>query len=580
MSQLLPKLESGRAYGTVTYTPSWNANDSSYTVTSTIDEHGILSLHVTAPNVSDEKQVGSVKVTVTSTNYETFSFMIYVNAMNKTVPTGAPKLSKTELTYGNKLSSITLSGLMQDGDNTVDGTFTWTNPDEVPNAGNAVSATWKFTPKNDLKYMEVTGTVDITVNKATPTGAPKYTGITTSGKKLSDAGLTAEGGTFSVSGTVAWELPNTTEVTANTAYKWVFTPADGTNYNTIEGTVTLWQRSSGGGSSSKTETTTNPDGSVTKTETKSDGTVIETTTGKDGSTTKTETKPDGSSTTETKDASGSTGTVSTDKNGSTTAEAKVSDKAVSDAKKSDEAVKIPAEVTPGEDSNSAPTVKIDLPKSSGETKIEIPVKDVTSGTVAIIVKADGTEEIVKDSLPTENGIQLAVEGDVTVKIVNNAKNFTDTKGHWAEASIDFVSARGLVNGTSGSTFAPNAPTTRAQLWTILARQANADLTGGANWFEKAQAWATASGISDGTNPNKNITRAEMVTMLWRAAGSPEVSVANTFTDVPTGSYYAEAVAWAAQQGITAGVGGGKFAPNNTCTRAQIAVFLHRTYLSK
>lgn len=360
----------------------------------------------------------------------------------------------------------------------------------------------------------------------------------------------------------------------------------GDNYDItyVAGKLTVTSRpSSGGGGSStttKTGTTTNPDGSVTKTETKSDGTVIETTTNKDGSTTKTETKPDGSSKTEVKDATGSTGTVSTDKNGQTTAEAKVSGKAVSDAKKSDEAVKIPTEVTPGEDSKSAPTVKIDLPGGAGETEIEIPVKDVTLGTVALIVKPDGTEEMVKDSIPTKDGIRLTVDGDMTVKIVDNAKDFTDTKGYWAKESIDFVSARGLMSGTSSTTFSPNAPTTRAQLWTILARQAGADLTGGSVWYEKAQAWAMANGISDGTTPTGTTTRAQMVAMLYRAAGSPEVNSTSSFTDVPADSYYAKAVVWAVQNGITTGVGGGKFNSNGTCTRAQMATFLYRSYQSK
>ena len=295
----------------------------------------------------------------------------------------------------------------------------------------------------------------------------------------------------------------------------------------------------GGGSSSstttKTDTVTNPDGSVTKTETKADSTVVETTTGKDGSTSKTETKKDGSSVTESKDANGSTGTVKTDANGQTEASAKISDKAVSDAKNSGEAVKVPAEVKAGTDSDSAPTVKIDLPANSGETKIEIPVNNVNAGTVAVIVHPDGTEEIVKNSIPTENGVQLTVSGDTTVKLVDNSKDFTDTAGHWSEKNIDFVSARGLLNGTSADTFSPNAPTTRAQLWTVLARQADADLTGGANWFEKAQAWSTANGISDGTNPSGTISRAQMVAMLWRAAGSPAPKTAeNRFSDVTAG----------------------------------------------
>lgn len=132
----------------------------------------------------------------------------------------------------------------------------------------------------------------------------------------------------------------------------------------------------GGGSSSgstvKTDTVTNPDGSVTKTETKSDGTVVETTTGKDGSTTKTETKKDGSSVTESKDAAGSTGTVKTDKNGNTEAETKVSAKAVEDAKKSGEAVKAPVQVEATRNSDTAPTVKIELPKTPATPRSRSP----------------------------------------------------------------------------------------------------------------------------------------------------------------------------------------------------------------
>ena len=345
--------------------------------------------------------------------------------------------------------------------------------------------------------------------------------------------------------------------------------------------------SSGGGSGKtdrpgtvKTDTVTNPDGSVTKTETKSDGTVIETTTGKDGSTTKTETKKDGSSVTESKDAAGSTGTVKTDKHGQTTAETTLSSKAIETAKKSGEAVKAPVEVEASRDSNTAPTVKIELPRNSGDTKVEIPVSNVKPGTVAVLVHADGTEEIVKNSLPTADGIQLTVNGGATVKIVDNSKDFIDTRNHWAKDAIDFVSARELVNGMNDSIYAPNNSTTRAQLWTILARQNDADLNGGNTWYEKAQLWSKNKGISDGTEPNAAINRAQMVTMLWRAAGSPAAQSGTAFQDVAAGSYYAQAVAWAVEGGITAGVGGGRFDPAATCTRAQIATFLYRTYQGK
>ena len=326
----------------------------------------------------------------------------------------------------------------------------------------------------------------------------------------------------------------------------------------------------------KTETKNNTDGSTTKTETRRDGSVTQTTTGKDGSVTKAETKKDGSSVTENKAADGSTGTVKTDKNGQTEAAAKVSGKAVEDAKKNGEAVKVPVEVEATRNSSTAPTVSIELPKGAGESKVEIPVSNVTPGTVAVLVHPDGTEEILKDSIPTEDGIQLTVDGSATVKIVDNSKGFIDTQDHWAKDEIDFVSARGLVNGMSATIYAPNASTTRAQLWTILARQNGADLNGGNTWYEKAQNWAKDKGVSDGANHNAAINRAQMVTMLWRAVGQPTAGGTANFTDVPTDSYYAQAVAWAVENGITTGVGNGHFDPTSTCTRAQIAAFLARS----
>ena len=369
------------------------------------------------------------------------------------------------------------------------------------------------------------------------------------------------------------------------------TVTGGTTGGNTGGSSSSGGSSSGGGSSSdrddydsnpviKTETKNNTDGSTTKTETRRDGSVTQTTTAKDGSVSKTETKPNGSSVTENKAADGSTGTVKTDKNGQTTAETKVSGKAVEDAKKFGEAVKAPVEVEASRDSNTAPTVKVELPKGAGETKVEIPVSNVKPGTVAVLVHPDGTEEILKNSIPTEDGIQLTVNGGATVKIVDNSKDFIDTRNHWAEDAIDFVSARGLVNGMSDTIYAPNNSATRAQLWTILARQNDANLSGGNTWYEKAQLWSKDKGISDGTEPNAAINRAQMVTMLWRTMDQPAATDKVSFVDVPAGSYYAQAVAWAVESGITQGVGGGRFDPAATCTRAQIAAFLTRLYAEK
>ena len=352
----------------------------------------------------------------------------------------------------------------------------------------------------------------------------------------------------------------------------------GENYEItyVDGKLTVTSRpfSGGGGSSSSGRPSTSTGKTDTTTTTKPDGTVTEITTNKDGSTTKSETKPDGSSKTEVKDASGSTGTVKTDKHGQTTAETTLSSKAVEDAKKNGEAVKAPVEVEASCDSNTAPVVKVELPRNSGDTKVEIPVTNVRSGTVAVIVHADGTEEIIKNSLPTEDGIRLTMDGSATVKIMDNSKDFIDTRAHWAKDAIDFVSARGLVNGISDTIYAPNNSTTRAQLWTILARQNDADLTGGSIWYEKAQNWAKDKGISDGADPNAAINRGQMVTMLWRAMGQPAAASGVSFADVPADSYYAQAVAWGIENGITAGVGNGKFDPDAACTRGQIATFLY------
>ncbi len=588
----LPKPTAPCEYGQITYgsTPTVTMDVAGYYTDGAKVENGKLLLPIEAKDTEDTGKIGTVTITVSTTNYDDFPLTINVKATNKIVPTGEPTLSAKTLTYGQALSAIKLSGKLHDNVNNkdVEGMFTWADGTVKPSAG-SYEAAWKFTPTDGDTYAETTGTVTITVNKAKPTGDPIYTRITAANKTLKDAALKPNASW--PTGTIQWvdkdgkELENTTEVKANTAYKWIFTPGAefAANYTTAEGTVILYSVSTGGGgggsssgSTVKTDTVTNPDGSVTKTETKKDGTKVETTTGKDGSVSQTTTNPNGSSVTETKAADGSTGTVKTDKNGQTTAETTLSSKAIETAKRNGEPVKAPVEVKATRNSDTAPTVKVELPKGAGETKVEIPVSNVKPGTVAVLVNPDGTEELLKDSIPTENGVQLTVNGGATVKIVDNSKDFIDTRNHWAKDAIDFVSARGLVNGISATIYAPNASTTRAQLWTILARQADADLTGGANWYEKAQAWSKEKGISDGANPNGTINRAQMVTMLWRAMGQPATASGASFADVPADAYYASAVSWAVENGITTGVGGGRFVPTATCTRAQIAAFLARS----
>lgn len=358
-------------------------------------------------------------------------------------------------------------------------------------------------------------------------------------------------GTWAFSGWDNGTLEGTTVVFRGT---WRFTAVSGSAGG---GSAGAGGGSTGGGSAAtpaKPETSTKPD-----------GTKVETTT-----------KPDGSSVTESKTPDGSTGTVKTDKNGQTTAETKLSAKALEDAKKNGEAVKAPVEVVASRNSSTAPTVSIELPKGAGETKVEIPVSNANSGTVAVLVHPDGTEEIVKSSLPTENGIRLTVDGSATVKIVDNSKPFADTQNHWARDEVSFVAARELFNGIGNNLFGVSGEMTRGMVNTVLARLAGANTEGGAKWYDKGTEWAVQRGISDGTNPTAPVTREQLAAMLYRFAGAPAVSGALNFNDANAVSEYARsALLWATQNGILNGVGGNLAAPAALAERAQVAAMLAR-----
>ena len=594
----LPTLETHKEYGAPTYELGEIKLNAGYYTGGAKVENGALTLPIQKNDVETTGPVGTVSVVIKSANYEDITLTVNVNATNKLVPTVTAPTANA-LTYNGAEQALVTAG------KTTGGTMLYRLGDsewseQLPTAKNAGKYTVWYKVQGDAEYADVAEqslTVTAAKKAVTVTALDKSAHTGSTAPDLSspeaDKNYKVEGllGADTLSGTVTLTYAQTPDMSqpGKTAINIAGTLSnDNYEVSYVPGTLTVSDRpsSGGGGSSSggsssgggtvKTETTKNNDGSVTKTETKKDGTKVETTTGKDGSVSKTTTNPNGNSVTETKAADGSTGTVKTDKNGQTTAETTLSSKAIEDAKKSGEPVKAPVEVKASRDSSTAPTVKVDLPKNSGDTKVEIPVSNVKPGTVAVLVHADGTEEIVKNSLPTEDGIQLTINGGATVKIVDNSKDFADTRNHWAKDAIDFVSARGLVNGMSATIYAPNASTTRAQLWTILARQNNADLTGGATWFENAQNWAKEKGISDGANPDGTINRAQMVTMLWRAMGQPAAGGNASFADVPADSYYAQAVAWAIENGITAGVGGGRFDPNSTCTRAQIATFLARS----
>ena len=169
--------------------------------------------------------------------------------------------------------------------------------------------------------------------------------------------------------------------------------------------------------------------------------------------------------------------------------------------------------------------------------------------------------------------------------------FTDVpSGAYYEDAVIWAVKKDITSGTSATTFNPDGSCTRAQAVTFLWRAAGSpepksaampftDVPAG-SYFEKAVLWAVENGITKGTSdttfdPDASCTRAQIVTFLWRAGGSHAVSGNSAFTDVASDAYYAAAVAWAEKNGVTGGIGGGLFGSDNTCTRAQIVTFLYR-----
>lgn len=173
----------------------------------------------------------------------------------------------------------------------------------------------------------------------------------------------------------------------------------------------------------------------------------------------------------------------------------------------------------------------------------------------------------------------------------NQKGFNDVKsGDYFYDAVNWAVEKGITTGTSATTFSPNASCTRAQIVTFLWRASGSpepktasnpftDVAANA-YYCKAVLWAVENGITTGTSattfsPDAPCTRAQGVTFLWRANGSKAASAAASFTDVASDAYYAPAVAWAAEQNVTGGVGNGLFSPDTTCTRAQNVSMLYR-----
>ena len=208
------------------------------------------------------------------------------------------------------------------------------------------------------------------------------------------------------------------------------------------------------------------------------------------------------------------------------------------------------------------------------------------------VKIDGKSIGAVKSYTFENVRRIHTIEVIFMKANGNPQTgvFVDVAtGSYYEDAVDWAVENGITNGVSSNMFAPDDPCTRAQIVTFLWRAAGSpapksmssftDVPADA-FYAKAVAWAVENGITSGTgegmfSPNAICTRAQSVTFLYRTSGSPAVSGSAEFSDVSTTAFYADAVAWAAKKGITTGIGGGLFGSDNDCTRSQIVTFLWR-----
>ena len=508
-----------------TYTPDWSGLpngqtwsygcESSSTLLTKNDvsaESGKLTYAISGGKAGD---IVTITLKASCNNYEDFTITLNITLTEKDDQAALKLTGGTTVVYGQTLQLGTSGG---SGTGAV--TYTITDVD-----GQAtIDADGKLTPvkvgtvkvkatkAEDANYNAITSAeVEITITKATPTGEPKYTEITTSGKTLADAALTLDGSTLKPNtGTLEWmddkgnARPGDTKVEANTSYKWRFTPADA-NYTTLTGSIELYHKSSSGGGGWYYTYHT-----------------IKATAGANGSI-----SPSGW--TSVREGWDQTFTITPDK-GYAVAKVLVDGKSV-------------GAVT------------------------SYTFKNVTKGHTieAVFMKSNGNPQT-----------------GVFVDVPENS---------YYEEAVDWAEENGITQGTDDTHFSPNDICTRAQAVTFLWRTAGSpapksttmpftDIPTG-SYYYNAVLWAVENDITKGTSgstfsPDAICSRAQIITFLWRSEKSPAAGTANPFVDVKSTAYYADAALWAVKKGITMGTTSTTFSPDADCTRAQIVTFLWRT----
>ena len=230
-------------------------------------------------------------------------------------------------------------------------------------------------------------------------------------------------------------------------------------------------------------------------------------------------------------------------------------------------------VNPGR-ADKGDTVTITVKPNDGYVLDELTVTAKDGGSVKLTWKDDSKYTF------TMPGSQVTVEATF-VKDGGQTTNdlpFTDvTTSDWYYDAVEYVYENDLMNGTSANTFSPFVTTSRAMMLTILARYDGVDTSTGSTWYEAGAVWAIAEGVSDGTNLEANLTREQLVTMLWRYAGSPVVEgdLADYPDSASVSNWAVNAMIWAVENGVITGTGTGALNPQGTATRAEVATILMR-----
>lgn len=540
-------------------------------------------------------------------------------SMTLTIPADTSLTVPADKTLTNSGAIENIGGIKNDGTISNDGTITnkvinMNLPDSLTlKTGNTQSFT-DYVTYGAITGNAVTGTApinDCTWSSDKPEIASVENGVVTA-KTAGTAVITASAENMqdtctitvqkksssggSSSGSITTENTNPDGSTTTTETK-----PDGTKVETTveeDGTkVETTTRPDG----SKTEVTTEPDGTKTTVDTAKDETVTTTVENLDGSKTETKEEPDGTVTTtetdkegnkkETVEKSGGTTTTTydnvdgtysvtvADADGNTKSEVTLTEESILKAAEEKESISLPMPELPlTDDKEKAPVVTVSLPKNT-EVAVEIPVEDVTTGTVAVLVDENGTETIIKTTISTENGILVKLADGDTIKVVENSKEFDDVpESYWGYEAVQFASSHELFAGTGDAVFSPDAPMTRAMVWTVLARLDGINTTGEI-WYAAGQQWAMEHGISDGTNPNAEVTREQMAAMLYRYALLKEYDTAEKadladYADAASISDYAvEAMAWANAKEVVNGVTTTTLEPQMDAARVQVAQML-------